>query len=415
MTPRSKNRRRIWLFSLGNAIIMLVIAYTWLSLPYTFGDEAFLIKWSSLIKKTLFGFDAKPNPEEVLFVDVAANKTTIPTINEFGEVSNFHRKIITDRQELAQLFAMINRHHSAVRLVVCDVLFEDSTRFDQALEAELQQLGNKVLGVSHLTKDGEYVRPIFDFPYAPATYTATQGMFLKFPLLLQDTLPTIPLAMYQRLNGAAYQRKGPLLWVNNRLSLPSPIVDFKVRNADFRTGTDLSKSNYAIYNLGTLLESQEFMTDADQAQFFQGKIIMIGDFADDLHNTPFGKTPGLLLLYNAYLTLVSRQNVISIAWIFYLVLAFTFISYRVLSDVRVLKPQWLVKIFTSRLGTFILNALDEVFLLTLITLLSYFLFNIHINILILLLYVKAVEFFWKRINKFQNNPSPDVTGVRAPN
>jgi Ca2+/Na+ antiporter len=51
------------------------------------------------------------------------------------------------------------------------------------------------------------------------------------------------------------------------------------------------------------------------------------------------------------------------------------------------------------LGHFILNALDEALILTVMTILSYFLFNIHINILILLVYIKSVEYLWKLVTK----------------
>ena len=63
---------RIWALTTFNALVMLLIAFFWLRLPYTFGDEAFLIKWTALTKKSLLGIDPKPNPESVLFVDISS-------------------------------------------------------------------------------------------------------------------------------------------------------------------------------------------------------------------------------------------------------------------------------------------------------------------------------------------------------
>ena len=397
--------------SLLNGVFMLCLAFYWLSLPYTFGDEAFLIKWSSLTKKTLFGIDPKPSPEEVLFVNVSKNKTTINTKNEFDEISPYHRKVITDRKQLAEFFALLNHYEADVRFVLCDVLFEDSTQYDTILNKEFVKLNKKLLGVSHLTKKGDYIRPVIQIPYASATYNATQGLFLKFPMLIRDSLKTVPLVMYERLNEARFRKRGAFYRVNRQLSLPAPIVDFKVRNPDFRIG-DVNLTDYGVnedkkgdttalftvWEMGTILQMQKdsILNEAELGAFFKNKIILIGDFKDDIHTTPFGKMPGLLLIYNAYLTLVAKQNLVSVGWIFFMLLAFTFVSHRIFSDVKVEKPRWLVGMFRSKVGLLILNSLDELGLLMILTLLSYFLFNIHINILIFLFYLKLIDFLWNK-------------------
>lgn len=397
MQPKRKRRLNYWVLSFFNGIFMLCFSLYWLSLPYNFGDERFLIKWSSLIKKSLLGLDDKPNPEEVLFVNVAKNKTTINTINEFGEPSSYDRKVITDRQLLIEFFSILNRYKSQLKFVLCDVLFEDETPHDRALEQEFTKLDEKALAVSAFAEEHLHIRPAITIPYAPASYTTTDGVFLKFPLVLQDSLKTIPLVMFERLNAARFQKKGWLYWLNGRLSLPRPIVDFKVRNADFRIGTSAQESNFALYEMGTLLEMRNVLSAEEFRHFFEGKIILIGDFKEDVHNTPFGRTPGSLILYNAYLTLVAKQNIISWSWVIFMLCSFSIISYRIFADIKIEKPNWLVKSIRSKIGQFSLNALDELALLTLMTLLSYFIFNIHVNILILLIYLKIIDFVWNRL------------------
>lgn len=404
---------RVWLLSFINGVIMLCLAFYWLSLPYTFGDEAFMIKWSSLVKKSLFGFDDKPAPNEVLFVNVANNKTTINALNQFGEISPYHRKVITDRAQLGAFFSLINEYKDDVKFVLCDVLFEDTTAHDSLLGRELMKLGGKLLTVSHLKQERTYIRPVFEVPYAPATYTATQNLFLKFPLVLQDSLKTVPLVMYEHLHEAQFRKKGIVYRFNGHLSMPSPIVDFKVRNTDFKVGSTLEDANFAIYEMGTILEMRDILDHKDLGNFFKGKMILIGDFKDDLHATPFGKLQGLLLIYNAYLTLVAKQNLVSVGWICFMLLSFTFISQRIFSNIKVEKPLWLLSLFHSKIGQLILNALDELALLMLVTLLSYFLFNIHINILIFLLYLKLIDFLWNKVSL--RNPKTAVAEKTAIN
>lgn len=414
MSERKRQWRLIWISTL-NVLVMLFIAYYWLSLPRTFGDEAFFIKWSSLIKKSLFGIDEKPRPDEVLFVDVSGSKTTIADTQQdlsFFQPDElerpFHRKVITDRRDLAEFFRLLNQYQEGIKFILCDILFEDTTVFDHQLQREIAGLDRKILGVSHLEKGARYIQPVIDMPYASATYRATNGLFLKFPLLLEDSIKTIPLVMHEKIDNAPFRKRGPFYTINRDLSLPSPIVDFKVRQSDFDAGRDLQESNYATIPMGAILESSLFMDSLSMSDYFNNKIILIGDFKSDMHTTPFGQMPGLLLIYNAYLTLAFGQYVISFWWILFLFISFFILSYRIFADVKVMKPRWLASIFRTKVGKYILNALDEMVILIAITLMSYFLFNIHINILILFIYLKVVEWIWKRLgSRSSNNPNAE--------
>ncbi|MEZ4992971.1 MAG: CHASE2 domain-containing protein [Saprospiraceae bacterium] len=393
-----KRRLKILLFSFLHGLFMLVLTFYWLSLPYTFGDEAFLIKWTSLVKKELFGIDPKPAPEEILFVDVSANKTTIPATDLFGP-SDYNRRVITDRQQISDLLEVMVPFRSDLRLVLLDILFQDSTVYDSLLNARLTALDDKVLGVSHLENGTELIRPIVHLPYALATYRASDDLFLKYPLEMQDSLETIPLVLLEKLNSYQHEKWAGLHWINGRLSFPAPLVDFKIRNSDFRIGSGMEESNYTVFDLGTIMKTRELMGEEGMREYFQDRIVLVGDFNTDVHRTPFDQMAGILLIYNAYLTLLDGGGSITIYWMLFLVIGFTLLSYRIFSELKVNKPQWLSKVFQSKMGNFIFNSLDEALLLTMLTIFSYFLFGIHINILILLVYIKSVEYVWKLMRK----------------
>ncbi len=394
---------RLWVLTSVNALLMLLLSFYWLSLPYTFGDEAFLIKWTALTKKSLLGIDPKPDPESVLFVDISKSKTTLDQENAFGEPSPYHREVITDRSQLAEFLDMIVPYKDETRLVLMDVLLDLPSKQDSVLQASIDKLGDKVLGVSHLDDTGQPITTVVQFEsQALATYRAAQDMFLKYPLVFNDSLSTVPLLMYEKLHQQSVSHDGGLYRFKEGVSLPAPIVDFKVRNSDFRTGRSLGEeSNFTIYSMGDILESRAFMEPEDQADYFQGKLVLIGDFRNDLHDTPFGKIPGLLLIYNSYLTLEGQENIVSFFWLLLLYVTFWVMSWRVFKDIDVVKPSWLVRLFKSKLGVWVLNTLDEVVILILLTILSYFLFNIHINVLILLVYIKVVEFSWDRLPRLK--------------
>ncbi len=387
---------RIRILSLLHAAAMLVFTFYWLQLPYTFGDEAFLIRWSSLVKKSLLGMDPKPSPEEVLLVDVSGIKTTIEGENEFGEPSRYHREVITDRADLAEFFELVNHYREKVRLVLCDIRFPEPTARDSLLQRQIDALGDKLLGVSSLDQEGNHVEPVLDLPHALAAYQSADEQFLKYPLYFGDSLKTAPLVLYEKLDGGRFRQGGFFFHrLDGQLMLADPIIDFRVRNRDFQTGTELGQAQFTVFNVGTLLEARAFMEPEDLLAFFDDKLVIIGDYQNDVHETPFGEMAGPLLIYNAYLTLRERDNRVTLPWILFLLVSYYLLSYRVFAGFEISKPAWLVNWFQSKVGRLILHALDEFFLLTLITLLSYFFFHIHINILILLIFVKAVEFTWR--------------------
>lgn len=399
----TKHNRKLMGYSLGNGILMLILTFYWLSLPYSFGDETVLIKWTSLVMKTVFKQDKKPVSDQVLFIDISGTKATIEANNRNAFKDGFTKDVVTDRQQLADLFTMVAPYKKEVQLLFLDVLLADSTEQDSLFYASAKPLGEKLLTVSHLedTQQGiQLITPIFDLPHALATYRSAGGLFLKYPLVQQDSLKTIPLVLLERVNEARFNKRWHLYWINGKLSFPAPLVDFKVRDSDFREGENLKESNFFVVDLGLLLN---YYYDPDLkpllADFFKGRLIMVGDFENDMHLTPFGTMPGIVVIYNTYLTLLEEGNVISIYWMLFLLLGFSFISYRIFAAKKVTKPRLLVRVFQSRVGQFIVNTIDEALLLTLITILSYFIFHIHINILVLLIYIKSVEYLWRAYPK----------------
>ncbi|MGB3617125.1 MAG: hypothetical protein WBA12_03340 [Catalinimonas sp.] len=403
---RPRHPRALW-WSLAHAVWMLLMTYVWLGLPYAFGNEAFLTKWTALFKKELLGFDAKPPPDAVLFVDVSRVKTIIeiengaetPTPGLIDRPTLGTRKLpVTDRAPLAALLDLLAAYRDETALVVLDVLLEHPTPADSSLQAALMRLGDKVLSASRYSADGtRHIAPVVEVTHALGSYRSAAGMFVKYPLMERERT-TLPAAMYERLSGRKVRHRGLLYLIGSRPSFRAPIVDFKVRPADFRAGTDRREANFAVHDLETLLVLGRVMTPEDRRALFAGKMIMIGDFESDQHLTPLGYLPGLLVVYNAYLTLAHGEAFVPPGWVVLLLVSYGFISYRVFTEKKVTLPYWLRRHFTSGFGAYLMNSLDEVFFLALLTILSYLLFNLHIGIIFLFLYLKLLEFILAKFN-----------------
>ncbi len=395
--PRAKRPLRLFFLSLLNGLLMLCLSLYWQGLPYTFGDEAFLIKWTALTKKSLLGLDAKPPPESVLLVDISGNKTTLPETDVNGKESDYQRVVITDRSQLAEFLAMLEPYREDTRTILLDVLFDKPTPDDTLLQQRVDVLQDKLLSVTRIDTSTRVDTSYIQFDHqAIATYRSAGDLFLKYPLIMGDSLPTAPLLLYERLHGKKLDPSGWFYRFPDGISLRNPIVDFKVRDSDFRSGSNLRESNFHVWSLGDLLEARTYMPEEDLARFFENRIVLVGDFKTDVHATPFGSSAGILLIYNAYLTLVEGSNLVSIWWLLLLLAGFTLISWRILNDIEFEPPRWLRGLFRSKLARWLLEAVDEAVLLIGLTVLSYFLFNVHVNILVLLVYCKVFDVLWNR-------------------
>jgi hypothetical protein len=102
--------------------------------------------------------------------------------------------------------------------------------------------------------------------------------------------------------------------------------------------------------------------------------------------------PGLLIIFNAYLTLANQDNIINLGWLILMIFGFSWISYRTLTGRGFNLLHLLKNRFKSGWIHFVLDSLDELFFLSVLTFLSYLFFNIHINILVLFIYLKLIEF-----------------------
>lgn len=122
------------------------------------------------------------------------------------------------------------------------------------------------------------------------------------------------------------------------------------------------------------------------------RIILIGNLnTGDLHATAVGTMPGVLILLNTYLTLDKKENLIKPYLVIILLLSYFLISLDLFSS-KSFSDRKFVKIISSKKpGKFFIKILTYIFYLGLTSLIIYFLYNIHINILIIAVYLKTLD------------------------
>ncbi|MCO4291519.1 CHASE2 domain-containing protein [Solitalea sp. MAHUQ-68] len=358
-----------WFISFGHAIVLLVLTAFWLNSDFSYGDEQLLVKWASIFKRVVFKIDEDPPKEDYLFINLAYEKALIQREDGLG------KEVITDRAKLAQFFEILKRNQKSVKFTVCDVFLKGKSENDRLLQHNISGIRNVVFPTHH-NDEGELEKLDLNVPCAIADYRMASGGFLKFKLFQDDTLSTVPVYLYEKTTGRKFTGLHGLYFDNGNLNLNSTIIDYQIRSHEL-----FEQAEYPVVNLSELLMLPEEVIVND---FLKNRIVLLGDFNSDVHSTIYGSTPGTLILLNVYLTLKSGWHIITYWWVVFLVIGYTIFSRLMLfpekDAEKVKKINWL--------GPFLGCAT----FLCVLSIVSYLIFNIHLQVLILTIYITILRY-----------------------
>jgi uncharacterized membrane protein (DUF485 family) len=150
---------------------------------------------------------------------------------------------------------------------------------------------------------------------------------------------------------------------------------------DFNEGHDID-GNQNYYDLGPLLLDENFFSDEDWKIETNNKILIVGDFINDLHDTYRGLQPGSFLVYLAYKELVNNAHIVSWTYIFCMFIVYFMIAYTILSNKSWMDLPCVKKITKNKLTHFILGFIGYSLVLTIIGIISFTIFNIVSNVIL---------------------------------
>ncbi|SMO44459.1 CHASE2 domain-containing protein [Solitalea koreensis] len=358
-----------WLISFGHAILLLVLTAFWINTDFSYGDEQLLVKWSSIFKRVILNIDQDPPKSDFLFINLAFEKALIPQEEGLGN------EVITDRAKLAQFFEMLKRNQKSVKFTICDVFLKGRSENDSLLQSSISGIKNIVFPTHH-DENGKIEELDINVPCAIADYRMASGGFLKFKLFQDEKLKTLPVYLFEKTEGRKISGNHGIYLDKGKLSLNSVIIDYQIRSHEL-----FQQGEYPVVNLSELLILPEEIIVND---FLKNRIVLMGDFNNDVHETIFGSTPGTLILLNVYLTLKAGYHIITYWWLIFIVLGYTVFSRLMLfpdnDNEKLKKINWIGPLFGS------------VTYLSVLSMISYLLFNIHIQVLILTLYVSLLRY-----------------------
>ncbi len=373
-----------WLWALLHGLFLFAVSWVWLSLSASYGNEALLIKWASVIKRTILQIDEDPPAKDFLFINVANDKELIESEEFLG------KEVITDRAKLAAFFNIIQSGNNPHKFILCDVFLKGDSAHDSLFAASVKGIKNAVFPV-HFSQSDLIEKPKFDLSYAIADYKTTGDAFLKFNLVQQKYLPSVPVYMYSNLDGGSIRTGKYVNTDNGRPIFNNSVIDFPIRSYEV-----IDEKEYPVVNLSELLVLPPEVVIND---YLKNRIVLIADFENDTHATIYGKTPGTFILLNTYLMLKSGYHIVSGWWVLLMVSSFTFLSYFLFfleGKQNAIAAQQKYSFFAS--------FFNYLFKLGLISIISYILFNVYVNILIFAVYLNCISYALGLNNKTRQLP-----------
>lgn len=249
----------------------------------------------------------------IMYVNVGLDKDLVPFTDEFGDTIG--KVAVTDRKLLAEFLNLIK--DSGYKYIYLDIRFEEGTRSnnDSLLFSLLEEMPRLTFSTH---RDMEtIVPPELDRKSAYSDYRGFhRNGFTRYEYL-QDGKESAALRMYREIYGDSLYQKGPAFFMGKNLSYNMLFIPFYTNDTSDLGEEGKIKFPYLSSHLLKNYTAEEIR------QMAKGKIVVIGDFVNDIHNTYIGNVPGPVLAVRAFQVLEKGSNRFS--WVAFSIISAVYI------------------------------------------------------------------------------------------
>lgn len=392
------------------AVVLLCLSYLFNSLPYSFGGDVSAQVWTERIG---FIFNGRRNhlPDSIALVNVAYDKTLVDydgrlynTIPGDNRRAPSGRIALTDRRKLLDFLKAAK--DGGYKYIMLDVRFDDDIESDSVSLALFDLIGSmdRIAFAVHEGSDPVADAPLDKAAFGDYNITAFESNAVKYPIIHGDR-PSMAAAMYSALNGGRISTFGPLTFDGSALCMRSLFLDYPVRVFDRAVETDgLMPADYYYLNLGVDLLADPDSVDRIR-EYVADRIVVIGDFDNDVHDTSIGQLAGSLINLNAYISLSQGRHKIS--WL-YTALLFVIYFVIALSLIKHQSPIDMIPALRRRKSTalrFLFSLVGFSVVLSLLSLLIYLTAGIIYSIVMPSLYFSLIS-LWIEKRKLLSGSRP---------
>lgn len=334
--------------------------------PYPYLDNLNKYSWFEYIANRIS--PDKQDRSDVLFINVGYDKDLADV--SYNNGSLIGKKAITNRKTLYD-FLKIAENTDTYKYIFLDIHFQNdiNTPYDSLLFAQIDRMRDISFSKHSDSGNSENVN-LNKAKYNDYFSTITSTNFTRYPFL-QNGEESVPLHIYLAVDSSHHtiEQHGIFYTSNGHLCQNSP---FLLLSDGFSDGHDENgQQNY--FDLGPLLLNIYNQTDWKNAT--KDKIVIVGDFINDTHDTYIGEQPGSYLIYLVYKSLVAGKQFVSWPFTILMFLLYAVISYLILIHKSLNEILPIIKRFHNNLWIFIWNLIGYSTLLYIISIISYSFFN----------------------------------------
>lgn len=377
------------------AFVICLLCYLMNNCPFPYWDSLNNYCWIEY-------FITNNTPEEkefddAFFINISYDKQLVDY--EYDEGNLTGKKDITERAKLLR-FLQIAQRTNTYKYIFLDIRFEKgtSTPEDSLLFATLASMRDVIYSkhsdIENLEISNTPKAAINDYFTSIVSTNFTRYQFL------QNGTESLPLRMYLETHPdhSTIKQFGWFYFADGKLCQNSPFIRIEKDFNDIPR--KIGEPPY--YDLGPVLLDEELYDESDFIYDLKDKIVVVGDFVEDNHDTYRGTQPGPYLVYLAYKELENGEHYVS--WLFIL---FTYVLYFVIS-LFILNNMSLATYFSflkSRTLIFVANLFGYGAILTLCSIILYIAFKTIFNIFFpsLIFSILSLVVSYKRINYGTSN------------
>lgn len=379
-----------FLNSISVALLLLTAMYCWSNLPLNFIMEETFTKATVYITDFFNQGQARAyGMKDVMFIDMSRSSALLE------DQTGTH--VIADREKLDTLLQLLHKTTNPDQIIVCDLYFDLASEKDWQLQSDMSSFPNLLSTVKtdwfgnitpNVLRAGTSGTTGFK-PLRTPFMIFSNSMF-KFHLTDNNCVKTIPVLMYERVNHLHAACLGDALKMGDVWFFNTILINEEL-------GRGIPKAVYEdqVMPLQTVLKGVKAGREDFIAQLRRKKFIMIGDYEANAHHTTFGDKPGTMILFDIFLSLQQKENMMSVGWLIMTVTFLTLLIYNRFYYIKFLKRYsiWLDE-HTTVLGFKALPAIDWVFFYVFI-LCSGIFFHVYLEAVAGILFLAAIT--WTRI------------------
>ena len=350
-----KKTTAIWV-SIANAFLIMLVCYIQNNIPYPYFDDIDHYSKLEYLKRKICG--EVRNDSDVVYINVTYDKKLVEYADlEFGMPEG--NIDITDREKLYNFLTILDNSKS-YRYIFLDVRFEkgyedkdslDGSTVDDKLYGMIANMSNIV--VSHhsditIADSLIYSKTAINDYFA--TITSTNLVRYQY---VEDGEESVPLRMYKDINDGKMNCWCGIYVTDGVLSYNCPFL-----RIPFQFPTKYDENGELQYlNLGT--DVLDVQSDVNIAKLVEGKIVIISDLIEDVHDTYVGLQPGSYITYNAYKALVNGDNKVNWWFLGIMFLVYILTSLFMFSKKKIIEHIPYISQYDSKILRFVLSLIGS--------------------------------------------------------